>query len=67
MVYKAQSGNRRRDVSGIAGAAFEIAAAEMTFCLHMPDQVRGYLNLRDTLQFIALAVEKPAKKGELRI
>ena len=30
-------------------------------------QVRGYLNLRDTLQCIALAVEKPAKKGELRI
>jgi hypothetical protein len=25
------------DVGGIAGATFEIAAAEMTFCLHMSD------------------------------
>jgi UDP-sulfoquinovose synthase len=30
-------------------------------------QVRGYLNLRDTIQCIALAVDNPAKKGELRI
>lgn len=30
-------------------------------------QVRGYLNLRDTLQCIALAAEKPPEKGELRI
>ncbi len=30
-------------------------------------QVRGYLNLRDTMQCIALAVESPAKNGELRI
>jgi UDP-sulfoquinovose synthase len=30
-------------------------------------QVRGYLNLRDTIQCIELAVENPAKKGELRI
>src|SRR5215831_6739111 len=25
------------DVGGVAGATSEIAAAEMTFCLHMPD------------------------------
>jgi len=30
-------------------------------------QVRGYLNLRDTIRCIELAVENPAKKGELRI
>lgn len=30
-------------------------------------QVRGYLNLRDTLQCVELAMTKPAKKGELRI
>ena len=30
-------------------------------------QKRGYLNLRDTLQCIALAAAHPAKKGELRI
>ena len=30
-------------------------------------QTRGYLNLKDTLQCIALAVENPAKTGELRI
>jgi UDP-sulfoquinovose synthase len=30
-------------------------------------QVRGYLNLRDTVQCVALAVESPPKKGELRI
>jgi len=30
-------------------------------------QTRGYLNLRDTLQCIALAAAHPAKKGELRI
>jgi UDP-sulfoquinovose synthase len=30
-------------------------------------QTRGYLNLKDTLQCVALAVEKPAEKGELRI
>ena len=30
-------------------------------------QVRGYLNLRDTIQCIALAVANPAKRGELRI
>src|SRR5262249_31900630 len=30
-------------------------------------QVRGYLNLRDTLQCIALAVENPPSEGELRI
>jgi len=31
------------------------------------EQVRGYLNLRDTLQCIELAMTKPADKGELRI
>ena len=30
-------------------------------------QTRGYLNLRDTLQCVGLAVESPAEKGELRI
>lgn len=30
-------------------------------------QVRGYLNLKDTLQCVDLANSKPAKKGELRI
>jgi UDP-sulfoquinovose synthase len=30
-------------------------------------QVRGYLNLRDTLQCIALAVSNPPEKSELRI
>jgi UDP-sulfoquinovose synthase len=30
-------------------------------------QVRGYLNLRDTLQCLALAAANPAAKGELRI
>ena len=30
-------------------------------------QVRGYLNLRDTLQCIALAARNPPGKGELRI
>jgi UDP-sulfoquinovose synthase len=30
-------------------------------------QVRGYLNLRDTLQCIALAAANPPSKGELRI
>jgi len=30
-------------------------------------QVRGYLNLRDTLQCIALAANNPPAKGELRI
>ena len=30
-------------------------------------QVRGYLNLRDTLQCVELAMTKPAQKGELRI
>lgn len=30
-------------------------------------QVRGYLNLKDTLQCIALAAANPAGKGELRI
>ncbi len=30
-------------------------------------QVRGYLNLRDTLQCVELAMETPAAKGELRI
>jgi UDP-sulfoquinovose synthase len=30
-------------------------------------QVRGYLNLRDTMQCIELAVDKPAEAGELRI
>jgi UDP-sulfoquinovose synthase len=30
-------------------------------------QTRGYLNLKDTLQCVHLAIEKPAKKGELRI
>ena len=30
-------------------------------------QVRGYLNLKDTLQCVELAFENPAKKGELRI
>lgn len=30
-------------------------------------QVRGYLNLRDTMQCIELALTRPAKAGELRI
>jgi UDP-sulfoquinovose synthase len=30
-------------------------------------QTRGYLNIRDTLQCIALAADKPPAKGELRI
>ena len=30
-------------------------------------QVRGYLNLRDTLQCVSLAAANPAAKGELRI
>ncbi|UWQ22239.1 NAD-dependent epimerase/dehydratase family protein [Jannaschia sp. W003] len=30
-------------------------------------QTRGYLNIRDTLQCIRLAIESPAPKGELRI
>jgi len=30
-------------------------------------QIRGYLNLRDTLQCVRLAAEKPADPGELRI
>ncbi len=30
-------------------------------------QVRGYLNLNDTLQCVALAVDKPAACGEMRI
>ena len=30
-------------------------------------QIRGYLNLRDTLQCIALAAANPPRKGELRI
>ncbi|MFC3052306.1 NAD-dependent epimerase/dehydratase family protein [Kordiimonas pumila] len=30
-------------------------------------QTRGYLNLRDTLQCVRLAAEKPAEEGELRI
>lgn len=30
-------------------------------------QVRGYLNIRDTLQCIELAVTKPAKRGEFRV
>ncbi len=30
-------------------------------------QVRGYLNLRDTLQCVELAMNSPAAKGELRI
>jgi len=30
-------------------------------------QTRGYLNIRDTLECVRLAVEKPAQKGELRI
>lgn len=30
-------------------------------------QTRGYLNLKDTLQCVELAMNKPAKKGELRI
>jgi UDP-sulfoquinovose synthase len=31
------------------------------------NQIRGYLNLRDTLACVSLAVEKPAAQGELRI
>ncbi len=31
------------------------------------NQTRGYLNLRDTLQCVALAVESPPAKGQLRI
>ncbi len=30
-------------------------------------QTRGYLNLRDTLQCVGLAMENPVEKGELRI
>ena len=30
-------------------------------------QVRGYLNLKDTLQCVTLSVEKPAASGEMRI
>jgi UDP-sulfoquinovose synthase len=30
-------------------------------------QTRGYLNLKDTLQCIQLAIEKPAAQGELRV
>ncbi len=30
-------------------------------------QIRGYLNLRDTLQCVELAMTKPADRGELRI
>jgi UDP-sulfoquinovose synthase len=30
-------------------------------------QIRGYLNLRDTLQCVALAASNPPRKGELRI
>jgi len=30
-------------------------------------QVRGYLNLKDTVQCVRLSLEKPAKQGELRI
>jgi UDP-sulfoquinovose synthase len=30
-------------------------------------QIRGYLNLRDTLQCVALAASKPPSQGELRI
>ena len=30
-------------------------------------QIRGYLNLRDTLQCVELAMMNPAKKGQLRI
>jgi UDP-sulfoquinovose synthase len=30
-------------------------------------QIRGYLNLRDTLQCVRLAAENPAGKGELRV
>lgn len=30
-------------------------------------QVRGYLNIKDTLQCIKLSLENPAKQGELRI
>ena len=30
-------------------------------------QTRGYLNLKDTLQCVALASNNPAKKGELKI
>lgn len=30
-------------------------------------QTRGYLNIKDTLNCIALSLEKPAKQGELRI
>lgn len=31
------------------------------------EQVRGYLNIRDTLNCLALAVDNPAKAGDLRI
>lgn len=30
-------------------------------------QIRGYLNLRDTLQCVSLAAQNPVKRGELRI
>ena len=31
------------------------------------DQIRGFLNIRDTMQCVELAATKPAKHGELRI
>jgi UDP-sulfoquinovose synthase len=31
------------------------------------EQIRGYLNLKDTLQCVELAVENPAQEGELKI
>jgi len=31
------------------------------------EQVRGYLNIKDTLQCVRLSLEKPARQGELRI
>ena len=30
-------------------------------------QTRGYLNINDTIQFINVAIDKPADSGELRI
>jgi UDP-sulfoquinovose synthase len=30
-------------------------------------QTRGYLNIKDTLNCVRLSLEKPAKKGELRV
>lgn len=57
------------DIFGTAVNRFLVqAAAGVPLTIYgRGEQVRGYLNLRDTLQCVALAVEKPAAQGELRI